>query len=187
MVENLVYAQSTCLWITTVDGIFSILAADYFTVLPGLPRQSQKIKRWSKYEIGVAFYRNLYGPFVLNTNFWDIPSFLLELTCLLTIMRSPMSNYLTILPSLRTSLCLSLLSDTRMLNNSICLNISRYTASEWSTDFFPSKVPYLNLDGYRSIGNGNSMPIATSDRAMSVMYNGPAFQAYSENNTPFDH
>ena len=59
-----------------------------------------------------------------KTNIWDIPSFLIDFTCLLTTTRSPVSNYLMKLPLLRISLCLRLLSDTRTLNNSRCINIS---------------------------------------------------------------
>ena len=39
---NLVSAPYKCLCINMVDGIFFILAADSFTLLPGLPGPSQK-------------------------------------------------------------------------------------------------------------------------------------------------
>ena len=38
MVADLVYYKSTCLIITTVDGIFSILSTNKFNFLPGLTR-----------------------------------------------------------------------------------------------------------------------------------------------------
>ena len=66
--KKLVYAPSTYLWGTMVDGIFYILADDLFTFLLGLPRPSQKRKSRSQYEIVVSFYRNMYGPFILNTS-----------------------------------------------------------------------------------------------------------------------
>ena len=170
-----------------MDGIFYILAADSFTFLPGLPRPSQNGKRWSQYEIGVTFSRTLYVPFVLNTNFWAITYFPLDFTCLLTITRSPASNSLMSLPLLRSSLCLSLLLYTRMLNNYICLNIIGDAASKWSNACCHYEVPFLNLAGDSSIGNGNSLPIATTDKSISVLSTGPAFQAYSAKNTPWKH
>ena len=167
-----------------VDGIFSILDADSFTFLSALPRPSQNGKHWRKYEIGITFSRTMYGPFVLNTNFWDIPYFPLDFTYLITTTRSTASNSLMSLPLLRSSMCLSLLLDTRMLNNYICLNIIGDAASKWSNACFPYEVHFLNLAGDRSIGTGKSLPIATTDKAMSVLSIGPAFQAYSVNNTP---
>ena len=128
-----------------MDGIFYILAADSFTFLPGLPRPSQKGKFWSQYELGVAFYRTLYGPFVLNNNLWAIWYFMIDFTCFLTKTRSPVSNYLTSLSLLRNSLRLSLLSDTRTLNKSICLNRSGDASSKWSKYFVLLKYPPLTL------------------------------------------
>ena len=78
-----------------VGWYFSILAAESFNFLPGLPRPSQKGKHWIQYELDVAFYRTLYDTSALNTNFWAIPHFLLDLTCFLTVTRSPVSNYVT--------------------------------------------------------------------------------------------
>ena len=147
MVENMVSEPSTCLWSTMMDGIFSILDADYFNFLPGVPRLSQKGKRWRKYELGVALYRNIYGSFVLNNNLWAIPSFLINFTCFLTNTRSPVSNSLTRLTLLCRYLCLVLLSNTRMLNRYICLNISGDKASKWSKACCNSEVPYLDLVG----------------------------------------
>ena len=170
-----------------VDGIFSIIDADSFTFPMGLPRPSQNGKLWSQYDIGLTFSRNLYGSFVLNTNFWAIPYFPLDFTCLLTTTRSPASNSLKRLPLLRSSLCLSLLLDTRMLNNYMCLNIIGDAASKWSNACCPYEVPCLNLAGDSSIGNGNSLPIATTDKAMSVVSTGPAFPAYSAKDTPWNH
>ena len=153
MVENMVFPPSKCLWSTMVDGIFSILAADSLTFLQGLPRNPQKGKRWSQYELGVAFSRNLYGNFVLDTNIWAILSFLIDFTCFLSTTRSPVSNYLMSLTLLRSSLCLSLFSDNRMLNNSICINMSGDEASQLSKAYSTSEVPSCDLSGDRSIGN----------------------------------
>ena len=94
-----------------------------------------------------------------------------------------MSNYLMYLPLLRSSLCLIILLDTRMLNNSLCLNICGDAASKLYKDCCPSEVLSLNIVGGRSIVNGNSLPISTTDRAISATSAGPAFQAYSTNNT----
>ena len=63
IVENMVSDPYICLWITTADGIFYILAADSFTFLLSLPIPSQKGKRLRQYEIGVSFYMNLYVHF----------------------------------------------------------------------------------------------------------------------------
>ena len=126
--ENLVSAPSTCLWSTMVDVISSTLAHGSFIFLPGLPRTSQKFKHWSRYKLCVAFYRTLYGPFVLNTTIWAIPYFPLDFTCFLTTTRSPVWNSLVIFPLLCSSLCLIHLSDARMLHNYLCINRSGYAA-----------------------------------------------------------
>ena len=177
MVENLVSAPYICLWSNMLDGIFSILAAGSFTFLPGLPRISQKGKRWSQYELGVSFSRTLHGPFVLNDNF----------TCFLTTTGSPVSNYLMIFPLLGSSLCLRLLSYTRMLNNSLCLNRSGDASSEWYKACCPSGLPFLKLYGDRSIVNGNSLPVTTTDWSIPAQSTRPAFQYYSAKNTTCDH
>ena len=187
MVENLVAALSIYLWSTMVDGRFSILDAVSFTFLSGLPRPSQKGERRIQYELGVAVYRTIYDHFVLNNNLWAIPSFMIDFTCLLTITRSPVSNYLTSLPLLHISLCLRLLSDNRLLNYSLCINRSGDAASKWYKACCPSELPSLDLDGDKSIGNGNYLLINTNNGAMSVLYTGPAFQAYSANNMPNNH
>ena len=88
---------------------------------------------------------------------------------------------------LRSSLCLSLLSYTRMLKNYLCLNRSGDAPSEGSKDFCSSELPSLNLAGDRSIGNGNSLPIATTDCAMPVPSTGTELQAYSENIMPYNY
>ena len=187
MVENLVPSPYTLLWSTMEDGIFSLLDADHFTFLPGLPRPSQKGKHWSQYELGVVFSRTLYGIFFLNNNLWDNPSFMLAFTCFFTTTRSPVSNFLMSLTLLRSSLCLILLSDTGLLNTSIYLNRSRDADSNWLKDCCTSEIPSLDLADDRSIGYGNSLPIDTTYREMSVPSTGPAFQAYSANNTPYNH
>ena len=124
----------------------------------------------------------MYGTFFLNTNFLYIPSFLLDFTCFLTTTRYPVSNHLMIL-SFFISLCLRLLSYTRILNNSICLNRIGDAASKLYKACFPSEVPFLKLSGYRSIVNGNFLPIPTTDRSISVPYTGTALQACSAKNT----
>ena len=47
-----------------------------------------------------------------------------------------------------------------------------------------SEVPFLELAGDRSIKNGNSLPMATTDQVMLVLSDSRAFQTYSANNTP---
>ena len=161
-----------------VDGIFSILAADSFNVILYLPRSSQKGKRCNQYEIDIAFSRTIYGPFVLDTSFWYIPSFLIDFNCLLTNTMSPVSNFLVRFTLLRISLCLSLLSETRIFNISICINRSGYAVSNLSKVCCLSELPSLDLYGDRYIGNGNYIPIPTTDQSISVPSTGPAFQLY---------
>ena len=163
------------------------MAADFFTFLPGLPRPSQKGKFWRQYELGVYFSRTLCGPFVFNANFWDIPYFLVDFTCLLTTTSSRLSNSLMRLPLLSSSLCLSLLSYTSTSNSSLCLNRCGYAASKLFKAWCPSEVTSLDLSGDSSIGNENSLFMATTDKLMSVPSTGPAFQAYNSNHTPWNH
>ena len=85
---------------------------------------------------------------------------------------------------LRSSLCLSLISDTRMFNSHLCINISGDTESKWYKDWYPSELPSLDPSGYSSIGNENSLPISTTDLETSVPSTGTTFQAYSAKNTP---
>ena len=92
-----------------------------------------------------------------------------------------------ILTLLCSSLCLSLLSDTRMLNISLCLNISGDSASNWYKACCPSELPPLNLSGDRSIGNGKYLPISTTDQEMPFLSTGPTCQEYSTKNTPCNH
>ena len=96
MVANLLSAPYTCFCRTMLDGMFFILATDYFTFIPVLSRTSQKGKCQIQYELGVAFYRTLLGPFILNTSFRYILSFLLGFTCFLTSTMSPVSNSLSV-------------------------------------------------------------------------------------------
>ena len=119
MAANMVSAPSICLLSTMADGIFSILSAGSFTFLLCLASPSQKGKHCNQYEISVAFSRTLYGPFVLNTSSWAIPSFIFYLICYLTKKMPPVSNSLVIFPLLRSSLCLILISETRMLNSAL--------------------------------------------------------------------
>ena len=63
-----------------VDDIFSILDPDFFAFILGLPRTSQKGKTRSQYKTGVALSRIMQCPFVLNTNFWDTPYFIMGFT-----------------------------------------------------------------------------------------------------------
>ena len=60
-----------------VDVIFSILASYSFTFILCLPIPSQKGKHCSRYELGMPFFSTIYGPFVLNSNLWCTPSFLI--------------------------------------------------------------------------------------------------------------
>ena len=99
----------------------------------------------------------------------------------------PVSNYLVSLSLFCKVMCLSLLSDTRMLNISLCLNISMDSASKWSKDWCPSVIPSLDLTGDRPILNENSLPISTTDKAMLVPSTGTTFKAYSAKNTSCDH
>ena len=104
-------------------------------------RPSHKGKQWNQYDLGVAFHRTMYGLFVLNKYFWDMPSFLLHFTCFFTTPSYPVPNYLLGLPLLHSYLCLSLLSDTRMLNASIYLKISGDVVSKWFKDCCNPEVP----------------------------------------------
>ena len=183
----MVSTSSTCLCIYMDNGIFSILDANSSTFLPRLSRPSQKGKRWSQYKIGVALSTNLYGPIVFNTNFWEIPYFLLDLNLFLNTTRYPVSNALLRLPLLWSSLFLSLLSETRILNNYLFVNRIGDVASKWSKDCYLYEAPSLDLACDRSIINSNFMPIATNDWSMAVPYNGLKFQLYSENNIPCNH
>ena len=119
--------------------------------IPDLPRPLKKGKLWSQYELGVAFSSTLYGPFVFHNNFWDIASFLIDFACFLTTTRYHVSNYLLILPLLHSYLCISLLSDTSMLNSYLCLNRSGCTLSNWSKSCCTFEVPSLVIAGGRSI------------------------------------
>ena len=74
-----------------------------------------------------------------------------------------------------------------MLNISICQNRSGNVASKRFNACYTSGLPYLGLDGDRSIGNGNSLSIATTYQAMSVPSTEPSFQAYSAKTTPCYH
>ena len=65
-----------------------------------------------------------------------------------------------------------------MLNSSLFMNIIGVAASNYFKAYCSSEVPSLDLAGDRSILNGKSLPISTSDQAKSVLYTGPAFQAY---------
>ena len=123
---------SVFLWNNMAYVIFSILASDSFTFIPCLPIPSQKFRHCSQYEFGMAFFSTIYGPFVLNSNFCSTPYFILDLICFLSTKMSPSSIYLMILPLLRRSLILSLISETRMLNISLCINRSGDVASKWS-------------------------------------------------------
>ena len=61
-----------------VDGILYILTVDSFTFIHGLPIPSQKPNQCSQYDTGVASYSIFQGPFVLITNLWAIPFFILN-------------------------------------------------------------------------------------------------------------
>ena len=112
---------------------------------------------------------------------------MIDFNCFLTTTISPVSNSLIRFPLLHSSLCISLLSDNRMLNSSLCLNIIGYVASEQPNYCCPSEVPSIELAVDKSFGNGNYMPIVTTDRAMSVPSKRPAFQAYNAKNNPVKH
>ena len=58
MVKKLVFSPSTCLCSTMVHGIFYILTANSFTLIPGLPIPPPpplEENRWCQYELSVAF------------------------------------------------------------------------------------------------------------------------------------
>ena len=112
----------------------------------------------------MSFSRTLQGPFVLNNKFWATPSFLIDLTFFLATTRSPVSDSLMVFHLLCSSLCLSLLLDTKDLNSFLCLNRSGDVASKLSNAFCYSGVPSLDLAGDKSIVNGNYLPIATTDQ-----------------------
>ena len=159
----MVSTPSTCLWITMVDGIFFILSTYSFTFHPVLTRPSQKFKHCNQYVLGAALFRTWESPFVLNINFWSISSFFIEFTYLFSNIIIPLSNYLLWLPLLCRSLCLAFLSNNRLLNSSLCLNISGDEASNWSKDWFPSELPSIDLSVHTPTGNENSMLISTND------------------------
>ena len=119
--------------------------------------------------------------------FWIIISRISRIICFLTDKRSSVSHSLMIFPLLHSSLHFSLLLYTRMLNNCLCLNRSGDEASKWYKACCPYELPYLHFAGDRSIGNSNSMLIATTDWSMPVPYTRPAFQSYSAKNTPCNH
>ena len=110
-----------------------------------------------------------------------------DFTWFLTTTISHLSNYLASLTLLFRSQCISLLSDTKMLNSSIFLYRIGYTASKWSNACYNSEVPSLELSGESSILNGNSLPMATTDKAISVPSTCTTFKFYSAKNTPWNH
>ena len=77
---------------------------------------------------------------------------------------------------LLSSLCLSLLSYTKTLNIHLCLNIIGDAAYKGPKDVYTSELPSLELTLDRLIGNGNSLPIFTTDQEISIPYNGTALQ-----------
>ena len=176
MVANQVSVTSAWFWSTIVGGIFSILTADYFNCIMGLPRTSQNasaVTNMSSVQpypelCRVSFFYTIFGgtyPFWFNS-----PDSLLQQYILFQI---PLWACLL----LRISLCLNLLSETRMLNSYLYSNISGDVASKLSNACCPYEVPSLDLTVDKLIRNGNSLLIATTDRSMSVPSTGPAFQA----------
>ena len=65
-----------------------------------------------------------------------------------------------------------------MFNIYLYLNRIGNEASKWSNNFCPSIVPSLDLSCDKSIVNGNSLPISTTDISMLVLSTGPAFKYY---------
>ena len=60
-------------------------------------------------------------------------------------------------------------------------------ASTISKDVCPSEVLSLELAGDRSIVNGNSLLVDTTDKAVSVPSTGPLFHEFNSNNTPCNY
>ena len=127
--------------------------------------------------------------------FWDTSYFLLYLTCYLTNTMYPVESHLVRMPLLFSIMCLRLISQTRILNSSPCLNRSGDEASKWYkacyyyevTPLERSGVTPLDLSGDRSIGNENYLTIATTNQEISVPPTGPEFQAYRAKNAPCNH
>ena len=156
-----------------VDGIFSILAADYFTFLPGLPRTSQKGKLWSQYKISVDF--------CMVPLFWILISGLYRLYTWLHLFYCYHKVSCVNLPHKLSSVAQIPVPHTTSIYQDVD------AASKWYKACFTYEVPPLNLYGDISIGNGNYLTIATTDWAMKVPYTGPTLQAYSSKNTPRNH
>ena len=77
-----------------------------------------------------------------------------DFTWSLTTTISPISIYLDILILLLSSLCMSLLSETRMLKIPLCMNRSSNVPSKLYNVCCPYDVPSLDLYGDIRIGNG---------------------------------
>ena len=96
---------------------------------------------------------------------------MIDLNCFPNTTMSIVSNSLVCLTLLWSSLCLRLLSNTKMFN--------RDTSSKWSKDFCLSELPYLDFFGDNSIGNGKYMMIATTDRVNLGTYTEPELKVYN--------
>ena len=85
-------------------------------------RSSQKCNHCNQYYLGIYFQETLQGTFVFNINVWSAPSYMIDFTCFPTDTIYLVLNSLVSLTLFHIYLCLSLLSDTRMLNNSTWQN-----------------------------------------------------------------
>ena len=85
----------------------------------------------------------IYRDFFLNVKLFATSSFLIGFDCFLTTTIYPVPKYLNCLTFLHSYLCFSLLSDTKMFNNSLCLNRSggAYSNFQWF-DFLPKRLPF---------------------------------------------
>ena len=90
-----------------------------------------------------------------------------------------LSKPLVSLSLLCSSLCMSLLSETKILNRCFCLKLIVDEDSKFPKACFLSEVPFINFSFYRSISDGKYPPIFNTDLVMSVPYTGPAFHTYN--------
>ena len=106
------------------------------------PYTPQKVKRCI-YMILVYPSLVVWRDFVLNVKFFATSSFLIVFDCFLATTIYPVPKYLNCLTFLHSSLCFSLLSDTKIFSNSLCLNRSggAYSNCKW-LDYLPKRLPF---------------------------------------------
>ena len=140
-------------------------------------------------ESNMGFVYPSIGPYMVPL-FWILIYglfLMLYIICFLTNTRSNMSNYLISFPFLCSSLCLSLLSDTRILNSSIFITRSGDADSNWFKAWCTSEVPSLDLTADISIVNGDFLPISNTYRAIPFPSTVPVFQLFCVKDTPCNH